>query len=291
MTLPTKHSWRISDSSRLIDVLVKKFSPMYSARALKRALECNGCRVNGRVERFASQLLKKGALVEFTFLAPVKKPLIPSILYEDEELLVVNKSAGHICQNASFQNLLERKIWLSHRLDKETTGVLLFGKTISSVEKLQELFKHREMKKEYLALVDGIPLEAEGERSSYFIKKGSFHGQTIWQSNSCSTGLFAQTAWMLEKRFDAGVSLLRCIPKTGRTHQIRVHLSEMGHPILVDRQYAQKYRSSLPISRTLLHASRLVFEWKGERKMFEAPLPGDFSSALDLAANEFYRPL
>jgi 23S rRNA pseudouridine955/2504/2580 synthase/23S rRNA pseudouridine1911/1915/1917 synthase len=276
-----KQSWHLSRRSRLIDALKERIDPTCSARALKRALEANACRVNGRVERFASAQLEKGDLIELAAIEKTHeaKPIYTA-LFEDEDLLILNKPVQSICNDAFFQKALKRRVWLAHRLDKDTTGVLLFGKSPSVAKELQNLFEERTVEKEYLALVDGVPRQSSGTIRSNFIKKRIFEGQTIWGSSPAGTGLYAETSWEIQTTLGTQAALLRCRPKTGRTHQIRVHLSEMNHPILIDRQYASHFRSSIFAARPLLHASRLQFSWKGSALSFEAPLPIDFSNHL-----------
>ena len=174
--------------------------------------------------------------------------------------------------------------FLVHRLDKNTTGLLIVAKSSSVRDELMDLFKRRKIKKSYLALVDGIFREKEGTRESLFVKKGSFHGQTIWGS-SPHQGLSAITHF---KRLKSGkdASLILCEPVTGRTHQIRVHMAEMGHPILVDPQYAREYRSKLFCSRPLLHAYRLQFEFHGKNIDVTAEIPMDMQGVLVKAALE-----
>lgn len=273
--------WRLAKRSKLIDALRERVSASYSARSLKRVLESNGCRVNGRIERFASVQLERGDLIELATLeAGSKAKTSFSTLYEDEELLVLNKPMGAVCTDAAIGKALNRSVYLAHRLDKDTTGVLLLGKSQTVVKELQELFERREMEKEYLALVDGIPRMHSGEIRSCFVKKGNFEGQTIWGSNPLKEGLYAETHWEVCSTVGRDAALLRCFPKTGRTHQIRVHLAEMGHPILIDRQYASQFRSRLFASRPLLHASSLRFSWRDKPLAFTADLPADFSRCL-----------
>ena len=273
--------WRASRRSRLIDALRERVSSSISARSLKRALESNACRVNGRIERFASVQLEKGDWIELASLETgVKEMVSYPVLYEDEELFVLNKPVGAVCTDAAFQQTLGRRVYLAHRLDKDTTGVLLFGKSQAVAKELQELFEKREMDKEYLAIVDGVPTVRSGEIKSRFVKKGNFEGQTIWGSNPAGVGLYAETGWELGSSLGNHAALLRCFPRTGRTHQIRVHLAEMGHPILIDRQYASRFRSAIVASRPLLHASRLQLTWRGKLLVFTAELPKEFKIIL-----------
>jgi RluA family pseudouridine synthase len=278
--------WRQSRSARLIDAVKEQLDSSCSARFIKRALEANICRVNGRIERFGSKLLEKGDIVE---LAPnwdafeSKRNDSCSIIYEDGDLLAIDKSAGVVCTDAYFRKVLKQSLYLAHRLDKDTTGVLLFAKDPKIAEELQNCFEQRSVEKEYLALVDGIVEKESGCIKSYLVKKGSFQGQTIWGSSPSCQGLLAETCWE-RLACQKSASLLSCRPKTGRTHQIRIHLAEMGHPILIDRQYASQFRSKLFASRPLLHAHRLSLEWNHRSFSFEAPLAADFLHVLKNAA-------
>lgn len=266
-------SWRLSRSCRLIDAVRERTNAKKSARALKRALEANGCRVNGRVERFASRTVQKGDHIEFFNVEESKAPPSKTILFENQDLLVLDKPAGLLSSDA----LKRSDLILAHRLDKDTTGLLLFAKNEAASAELRSLFEERVIEKEYLALVDGVLREKSGIIKSLLAKKGSFQGQTIWGSSS--HGLYAETAWSIHTQF-RDRSLLSCRPKTGRTHQIRVHLAEMGHPILIDRQYASRFRSQFFSARPLLHAWRLCFPWRGKQLFFEAPLPRDLDEAI-----------
>lgn len=270
-------NWRVPHSIRLIDAIKEQVGSTLSMRAIKRLLDTNVCKVNGRIERFGSTLLQKGAQIELASLQRIEKPPSFSVVYEDEDLFVIDKPPGFICQDADCQKKCKRSIWLAHRLDKDTTGLLLFGKSERVATELQELFERKEVRKEYLALADGRIKGADGVIKNRLAKKGFYQGQTLW--GAAQRGLSAETHW---ERLDAGshATLLLCKPQTGRTHQIRVHLAEMGHPILIDRQYASHFRSNLLASRPLLHAWKLHLPWKGRSMTWTASLPVDFLSAL-----------
>ena len=267
--------WTVKRRSRLIDAL-KETGLSYSNKSFKRSLEANACRVNQRIERFASVVVEPGDLIEFT-ASSEKEELSFPVLYEDTELLVIDKPAGAVCTDAFFSKALQKSVFLAHRLDKETTGVLLFGKTRRGAEELHKCFEERVVEKEYLALVDGLPKQDSGMISNYLSKKRSFQGQTIW--GSAPAGLRAETQWEVISRFKDS-SLVLCRPRTGRTHQLRVHLAEMGHPILIDRQYASSFRSRILASRPLLHARTLRFTWKDKIIDIQAPLPNDLAKHL-----------
>lgn len=262
--------WIAEDSERLLLFLQQRLPVTVSGKALKKALESNICRVNGRIERFASRRLSRGDRVELRgSFERERQPL--RILWEDAYAAIVDKPAGWVCEEGRFPYAL------AHRLDKETSGALLLVK--GDPEPFQNLFRMGAIQKEYWALVDGL-LKDSGECKSRLVRKKMFEGQTIWGSSPHS-GLPAHTRWqVLRNGLDA--TLLSCEPVTGRTHQIRVHLAEIGHPLLVDRQYARQFRSKIWAPRPLLHSHRLAFlhPITGESISVDAPLPPDFESCL-----------
>ena len=186
------HSWTVpthQQGVKLISFLQQQVAGV-SARALKRALESNVCRLNGRIERFASVPLASGDQIEFSidWQKTVAPTVTPTVLYEDDFLRIIDKPAGCVCDGTPFPGF-----HLVHRLDRETTGVLLLAKTESTRDGLMALFASRKVEKQYLALVDGIPSEEEGICESRLAKKSFFEGQTIW--GSAPTGLLAKTHW------------------------------------------------------------------------------------------------
>jgi len=268
--------WLVPKSQKLVSFLQQQIDPAPSGKALRRVLEARLCRVNGIVERFGSADVQKGSVVE---LSPAWESILSphcsrfEILHEDEQLLVVDKPAGWVCAEEECRKSFGPQRYLVHRLDKETTGALLIAKSAKSRDGLIQLFKERSVEKFYYALVDGVPKQDSGVCKSLFAKIGAFQGQTIWGSRS--NGVPAETHWEVVWR-GTNASLLLCKPVTGRTHQIRVHLAEMGHPILIDRQYAKNYRCKLFAGRPLLHAARIRFEGAD----VTSPLPDDFVQAM-----------
>ncbi|MGB7977868.1 MAG: RluA family pseudouridine synthase [Chlamydiales bacterium] len=271
--------WLVPAPQKLVAFLQGRLGD-YSGKFLRKLLEANLCRINGKVERFGSRSLQGGDAVE---LAPSWKSILAprdsqmEMIYEDDSLKIVNKPSGWICDPKNALKTFGTGHYLVHRLDKETTGLLIVAKNSRSRDELMEMFEKREIGKSYLALVDGIPKEERGERRSFLAKKRVYQGQTIW--GSAPQGAAAVTRW---ERLAAGAqaALLLCEPETGRTHQIRVHLAEMGHPILIDRQYAQQFRCKLFIQRTLLHAYRLQFSFRGRVIDLTAPLFPDMQDAM-----------
>lgn len=272
--------------NRLLSFLTKHLGTKFSTKSLKRLIENNGCQINGRVERFASTLLGPGDHV----VLHAKKELFlkiafekERILYEDEALIAYDKPAGITCDTAGILSLLQsyvRPLQLIHRLDKETTGVLLFAKKTIIYEKMVEQFRGLLVHKLYVAIVDGKMNEPKGQIEDYMAKKKEYAGQAIWGAVPPSQGVYARTDWELIS-FAHSTSLIACYPKTGRTHQIRVHLAKIGHPVLGDVQYGKKFSCLYHPPRILLHAKEIRFfhPETAQELCITAPLPSDFTHA------------
>ncbi|MDA1334787.1 MAG: RluA family pseudouridine synthase [bacterium] len=224
----------------------------------------------------------------------------PKIIFEDSEILVINKPAGvvvhpddHHKKGTVVNWLLENypdikgvgedseRPGIVHRLDKDTSGVLLITKTGNAFRHFKELFKERKIRKIYLALVVGSVRDDSGiideplARSTKNFEKRVVGGE---QGKSRD----AVTEYKVRERFGNKFTLLEVSPKTGRTHQIRSHLAHIGYPIVCDELYAGK-RNVCPttLKRQFLHAFRLDFALpSGEHMTLEAPLPQDLEKTL-----------
>lgn len=264
---------------KLIEFLKNKVQSS-SNRELKRKIEANLCRVNDRPERFASVHLRKGDLITF-FDEPLEKTQNLTfdksrILFEDTSFLIYNKPSGFVCDPKN----VEKGLFLTHRLDKETTGALVFAKTREAADLMKDLFHQREVQKSYLAFVDKIPKMTNGLIENYLGKLQSYQGNSIYGSTSKSKGHLAITKWQVKEK-GKKASLILAKPITGRTHQIRVHLSELGHPILGDFVYGQEFACAYRPARVLLHAYQIEFVHPitKEKIAVIAPLPPDFVEA------------
>jgi 23S rRNA pseudouridine1911/1915/1917 synthase len=215
------------------------------------------------------------------------------VLFEDDDLLVLNKPAGLVmhpgaghqqhtlvnallahCQNLSGIGGSERP-GIVHRLDKETSGALVIAKNDATHRDLSKQFAARTMGKIYLALVAGTPRKTTGIIDKA-IARHPVHRQRI--SIARRQGRSAKTEYRVV-RSSGDVSLVECTLHSGRTHQIRVHLHDLGHPVLGDKLYGGKRAGDF--SRQMLHAWKLSFRHprSGEQMSFEAPIPPDFAAA------------
>jgi 23S rRNA pseudouridine1911/1915/1917 synthase len=246
----------------------------------------------------AGEKLTAGSLIEAVVPPPAPaEPLaesIPlSILYEDEHLLAVDKPAGlavHPGPGHSAGTLVNavlahcpdlpgiggvQRPGIVHRLDKDTSGVILIAKTEAAHRGLSGQLQRREIKKTYLALVEGRvdPIEALIEAPI-----GRDPNNRRRMAVLATNGRDAQTRYRVLEQFPTQC-LVEASPITGRTHQIRVHLASIGHPVVADPIYG---RPSPLSPRVLLHAHRLSFDHPvtGEPLSLEAPLPADFREAL-----------
>ncbi len=265
-----------------------------SVRAIRRALDAGSCRVNGQVETFGSRILKKGEIVEF--FIPAKRPQDHDfeeqrVLHDVDGVFAYDKPAGlpvtanDAGKKWNLERLLRDRFGMMiavHRLDADTSGVVLFARTSALARKLEEGFREHHVEKTYLALVRGQPRET-GTYRSYLIKKGEQKGQERWASGHGADAREAVTNWEVEERVGKWASLVRVKPTTGRYHQIRIHFSEMGHPIFGDRIYGDR-SDQIHITRHLLHAFQvdLPHPETGAKLSIETPFPEEFTQAITL---------
>lgn len=294
MSLKKTLHFRVSyrDKNMLLLAFLRKAMPSFpSLKAVKRVIEQKGCQINGKTETYSTHPLREGDEIVFnaSLFANTAAKLEVPILYEDEEYVICNKPAGLVSEDKEFHKKLAKQyceVTLVHRLDKETSGVIILAKSVEYKEKMVGLFLRQEVKKEYLTIVDGRVLPEEGVIESYLGKLSSTPGKVVFGTQKGKPdgkkvlGKLAVTAWK-KCKVGAESSLLLCKPKTGRTHQIRIHLAEMNHAILGDDQYGKKNRCEHKFPRQLLHASQIEFTHPISKKVIrvEALLPQDFVQA------------
>ena len=269
-----------------------------SRGAAERLLEAGTVRVDGSA-RGKSHKLAGGETVEFelaeALAEPETAPLELAIPYEDEHLLIVDKPAGvvvHPAQGHTGGGTLAHALALAgaaggeeerpgivHRLDRDTSGLMVVARSPEAYEKLQRLVKRRELVREYLALVVGKPRSRSGTIDAPI---GRDRRDRVRHSLDTDTPRAAVTHFELEELLD-GYALLRVRLETGRTHQIRVHLEAIELPVAGDPTYGRA--GVLGLDRQFLHATRLAFTHPitGEEIDVESPLPPDLTSALEAA--------
>lgn len=290
--------------TRADKVLVEAF-PQHSRAGLQRLLR-DGLVLRDGVPLAKSDRVKGGERLEVTFPPPRPTDLEPvemglDVLLEDPDLLVINKRAGltihpgagthedtlvhgllaHCRGQLSGIGGVERP-GIVHRLDRETSGVLVVAKSDTAHRRLAEQFAERSLRKEYLTLIRGHPKLDQGRIDAAISRhRTERHRMTTRGSGKARA---SRTDWTVEQRFSGGFSLLRCRIHTGRTHQIRVHLSSIGHPVLGDRVYGFRPRAGDPVAipRVMLHAALLEFTHPIDGRLLrvEAPLPEDFRTVL-----------
>jgi 23S rRNA pseudouridine1911/1915/1917 synthase len=311
-----------TEGKRIDAYLASRFTD-YSRRVLQKIIEAEAVVVNGRPVK-ASYRVRPGdqisiRLPELPETAPQPEDLPIGVVYEDEFLTVVNKPPGMVTHPArgnwrgTLVNALqfhfdrlstvagESRPGIVHRLDRDTTGLLVVAKDDETHRKLAHQFELRQVHKEYLALVSGVP-----QRDSDYIEQAIGFHPTSREKMAIRTlsggGKDAVTYYEIVERFE-GFALLACQPRTGRTHQIRVHLAHIGHPILADKLYSGRDRFTLAdlpgpaardapssdssevtlIERQALHAHVLRFRHPiaGQELKLVAPLPEDFARTVE----------
>lgn len=239
-----------------------------SVREAKRLIESGVVRVDGRVETFASRQLRPGETVEvFADMAPREHVFDPQrVVYDAPGFLAYDKPAWlpvtptdqakswaliHILKDAIGPALIP-----VHRIDADTSGIVLFAKQERVARRLEEAFRDHAVRKTYLAIVRGHP-RASGEHRSYLVQTGKGQGFERWESGHGADARAAVTTWEVVERLGAYGALVKVQPKTGRHHQIRIHFAELGHPLYGDRRHGDR-ADPVQAPRHMLHA------WKVE---------------------------
>jgi 23S rRNA pseudouridine1911/1915/1917 synthase len=292
-----------SRRARADKVLAQAF-PAHSRVALQRAFD-GGLVFRASRPLAKSDLVRSGDAIEFSLpetraaeLKPVDIPL--EILFEDEHLLALNKPAGMVVhpgvgtgEDTLVHALLAHcagslsgiggvaRPGIVHRLDRQTSGVILVAKTDAAHRALAAQFAGRSLLKEYVALVSGVPKLASGVIDRPISRHPVHrHRMTVGKG-----GRTARTDWERIEVFGKNAAFMRCRIHTGRTHQIRAHFKSIGHPVLGDATYGWKPWPHLPKPpRVMLHAEHIAFAHPITNAPLDlrAPLPGDFKKMLKL---------
>jgi len=289
------HAVTLEQHGERLDKLLTSIAPEFSRAHLQGLVADGRVQVDGKVSSTSSAKVKAGMRVQVELVRPAhelafKPETIPlNIVYEDEHVLVVDKPAGLVVHPAAgnwsgtlLNGLLARdpaavalpRAGIVHRLDKDTSGLMVVGRTLPAVTGLMRDIAARVVSRKYLALVHGrLKLDQDsieapiGRDPKVRVRMAVIH-----------TGKWAKTDIDLVA-YDQGIGAVRCTLHTGRTHQIRVHLAFRGHPLVSDELYGG--RPALGMARQALHAAHLAFKHPitGEPLRFDSAPPADFQQA------------
>jgi 23S rRNA pseudouridine1911/1915/1917 synthase len=275
----------------------------FSRSRIQGLIEAGLVDVNGHAAQKAGQTLESGATVTVRIPPPVSTGLVGEdipldIVFENDDLVVVNKPAGMVVHPAAghasgtLVNAMlgydpdiegiggEERPGVVHRLDKETSGLIVLAKNERAHRWLQDQFRLRKVEKSYLALVDGKPPTTSGRVEAHIGRDPSHRKRMAIVPESRGREAISEYKTIESYR---NHTLLEFHPLTGRTHQIRLHCAFLGCPIVGDGVYGRK-SPTLEIHRHFLHAYRLKIVLPGEKipKSFEAPLPAELEHVLTL---------
>ena len=271
----------------LENFLKKRFNVGYARKLFRK----NGVRLNGK-RSGPEELARPGDRIRLYIPfekhhdGPKPPPKAPfEIIFEDQELLVLNKPAGiavhegkETLKRNSVLGMLEAAYRLQgvipklvHRIDKETSGVLVAAKKDEAVERLEKLFEEGDVEKEYLALVAG----------KLYPKKGTIEVPLPGRDGK---PVSAVTRYRVEKEF-SDTTLVRVRLETGRMHQIRLHFAKLGHPVVMDDEHGdfafnKQFRKNRGLKRQFLHAAMIAFDYRGKKRKWSAALHEDLARTL-----------
>lgn len=295
-----------------LDSFLSSHLDKISRTRVQRAIEDGDILVNDRVVK-ASYRVRPGDQIEIDLPEPppvelMAEPMPLNVVYEDDDLIVVDKPAGLVVhpgagiESGTLANALVHHFnelsgkagrvrpGIVHRIDKETSGLLVIAKNDTTHESLSDQFRDRQVFKSYIALVYGTMSQARGEIEARIGR--SRHNRTRMAVLRGDAGRAAHTIFEVVERF-SGFTLLSVQIKTGRTHQIRVHLAHIGHPVVGDSTYGGGRENSIRdseirrkvagLGRHFLHSARLGFKHPrtGARLDFASALPPELAGLLD----------
>ena len=281
------------DAGLRLDAFLAARGAFPSRAAAQKAIEAGGVRVNDAVEPKNYRVRHDDRIAVTARAAPPPAPPAATFetAYDDPELLVVDKPAGLVTHPAAghhgitLADLLPPGSRVVHRLDKDTSGLLLVARSEQSLEELQRQMKAREITREYTALVEGHPDAGSGTIDAPI---GRDRANRTVMSTRTDRARDAVTHFEVVERLPR-TAVLRVRLETGRTHQIRAHLAAIGHPVVGDAQYGgSESGARLGLDRQFLHASSLMFRHPSSREFVrcESKPPVELSHALDTARRE-----
>lgn len=297
-----------AEAVRIDKALAQSFGAEISRTRLEESFRAGAVKINGAPVPKRRKILP-GERAEIEMPPPIPTEVAPAdipveVVFEDEHIVAVNKPAGmtvhpgsgtgedtlvhammHRCGGKLSMAGGAMRPGIVHRLDKETSGIMLMAKTDEAYYRLVEMFSRRELEKEYAAIICGVPTVRSGIIDKPIGRHPTF--RTKMCVSDAGGARPARTEWFVAEKFGCAAALVSCKILTGRTHQIRVHMSSIGFPILGDYTYGfQKNKLKLvqPPERVMLHSSRLALEHPVRPDIaldLRADPPRDFQDALE----------
>lgn len=260
-----------------LDVLAKEIYKSYNRSTLQRFIKSGYMTVDGEVVMKPNASFVRGVKLDLKVPEELKNAdLVPEVVYEDEDVLVVNKPSG-LLSEAKGEYCPEKTLadygFIAHRLDRDTSGVMILAKNEEVQKFLKKQFQNRTVHKTYYAVVPGVLKLPEARIDLPLLR--DLKRPTTFRVDP--NGREAETFYKVVKVSDDGeLSLVELRPTTGRTHQLRVHMKYLGHPIMGDMVYGGP-----TADRLYLHAGSLEITLPGGvRKVFDVPLPRKFTECL-----------
>lgn len=285
-----------------LDKLAVHLYPEFSRSFLQRLVKDGAILVNAKKVTKHTFLKERDEITftipkQETFTLTADANVIPDVIFADQNYIVVNKPAGMVVhpgtkreQGTLAAGLLvdypelttigdqpKLRPGIVHRLDKDTSGVLVVARTPAAFDSLKQQFHDKHVQKQYLALVEGRIKKSSGDIEGYMIRSSRDPVRRTLFFKEIPSGRYSKTHLDVVKWFQR-YTLVNLFPATGRTHQLRVHMKSYGHPVVADMLYGQPHKT---LKRQFLHAKSIAFtDLEGQKRYYEAPLAQELKNYL-----------
>ena len=282
-------------SGERVDIALVNLFDQFSRRQIRQYIDSGMVFLNKKRIWIAKYVIETGDLLEINTVLGDKQKVefdAKNILFENDNFLIVNKPAGMIVEDSKHNYPIfkaikalsvepsDEELFIVHRIDKETSGLIIIAKKEAVQRDLVELWSAKKVQKIYQCICLNVPSKMQGSIDSNI---GQHAGRNQYGINKRREegGKTALTLFKVNAVLQKGIAcIFSCEPKTGRSHQIRVHLASLDCPILGDKIYGSKFKMNplyMIANRQMLHASQLIFELYGAKYNFHAPVPSDFN--------------